>query len=335
MWTGKFGGRYRLITTFALIAAVLQIGLSAGPALAGTIKVGVLKFGTVNWELDVIKTHGLDKAEGFQLEILPLAGKGATNVALQAGEADMIVTDWIWVARQRAEGQAYTYVPYSNALGALIVPADSPIQSLADLKGKRVGIAGGPLDKSWLLLRGLASSKFGFDADQAVEKVFGAPPLLNEQILQGRLDAVLNFWHYAARLEAAGLRRVVGVEDIVHDLGIKSRVPLIGYVFDEAWAQEHREDVQAFVRASRRAKAIMAESDAEWDRLRPLMKAKDEATFRALRDGFLAGTPESWGQAERVDAARLFEILRDLGGEKLVGKATGVDEGTFWQPVSY
>jgi NitT/TauT family transport system substrate-binding protein len=315
----------------ALIGALAR----AEPALAGTIKVGVLKFGTVNWELDVVKTHGLDEAEGVDLEVRPLAGKGATTIALQAGDVDMIVTDWIWVARQRAEGQAYTFVPYSTALGALIVPADSPIRGLADLKGKRLGIAGGPLDKSWLLLRGLTSDRFGFDPEETVDRVFGAPPLLGEQILQGRLDAVLNYWHYVARLEAAGLRRVLGVEDIVRELGIDSKVPLIGYVFDEGWAQAHRDDVMGFVRATRKARAILAESDAEWDRLRPLMKAEEEATFQALRKGFRAGIPTRWGPAERADAARLYAILSRLGGPKLVGKATGLDGGAFWQPVAY
>lgn len=307
----------------------------AAPALAGTIKVGVLRFGTVNWELDVVKANGLDKQEGIDLEIRPLASKGATSIALQAGDVDMIVTDWIWVVRQRAEGQPYTFVPYSTSLGALIVPADSPIKTLGDLKGKRLGIAGGPLDKSWLLLRALTAQRLGFDADDAVEKVFGAPPLVSEEIRQGRLDAVLNFWHYAARLEAAGLRRVVGVEDIVRDLGIGAKVPLIGYVFDEAWAETHRDDVLGFVRATRKAREIMAESDAEWDRLRPLMKAKDEATFGALRDGFRAGIPRRWGPTERADAGRLFAVLSGLGGEKLVGKATGVDDGTFWRPATY
>lgn len=319
----------------ALALAILSVLTWAPSALAGTVKVGVLAFGTVNWELDVVKAHGLDKQEGFDLEIRPLAGKGATSIALQAEGVDMMVTDWIWVVRQRAEGQAYTFVPYSTGLGALVVPADSPIRSLADLKGKRLGIAGGPLDKSWLLLRALTAQKLGFDADGAVEKVFGAPPLLNEEIAQGRLDAVLNFWHYAARLEAAGMRRVIGVEDMVRELGIGAKVPLIGYVFDETWAEANRDDMLGFVRATRKARDILAASDGEWERLRPLMKAGDDATFHALRDGFRAAIPRTWGAAERADAGRLFAILNDQGGEKLVGKATGVDGGAFWPPAAY
>ena len=325
----------RAILSFALLAlAILLVAAVDRPAAAGTLKIGVLKFGTVNWELDVIKSHGLDTAEGVELEILALANKQATSIAFQAGEADMIVTDWIWVSRLRAEGEAYTFVPYSKMVGALMVPGDSPIESLDDLKGKRVGIAGGPVDKSWLLIRGLAE-RSGLDLDAQVDKIFGAPPLLNQQILTGELDAVVNFWHFNARLEAAGFRRLVEVDKIAAEFGVESEVPLIGYVFDEALAASQRDDILGFVRASRKAKEILRTSDAEWERLRPLMKAKNDATFQALRDNFRLGIPNHWGDRERADAGRIFRVLAKLGGNKLVGRSTALQDGTFWADVVY
>ena len=86
------------------------------------IRVGVLQFGTVNWELNAMKRGGLDKAEGVEVEIVPFAGEDATNVALQAGDVDVIVSDWLWVSRQRASGSDLTFVPYSSSVGAIMVP---------------------------------------------------------------------------------------------------------------------------------------------------------------------------------------------------------------------
>src|SRR5262245_37681902 len=113
----------------AIFAIGLCLGLSAlffgsAESQAGTVKIGVLKFGTVGWELDVIKQHGLDKAAGIDLSIVELANNQATVVALQAGEVDVIVTDWLWVTRQRAEGTRFTFVPYSTSVGSLVVPGD-------------------------------------------------------------------------------------------------------------------------------------------------------------------------------------------------------------------
>jgi NitT/TauT family transport system substrate-binding protein len=316
-----------------LLVALLLCGQR--PAEAGTIKIGVLKFGTVNWEIDTIKSNGLDRAEGLDLHVVDLANTAATTVALQAGEVDVIVTDWLWVSRQRAEGAPFAFVPYSTSVGALMLPPDSTVTTLADLAGKKLGIAGGPVDKSWLVIRAAAAQRHGVELDQAVEKVFAAPPLLNEEILSGRLDAVLNSWNFIAQLEAKGFKKLIGVEEATRDLGITTQVPLLGYVFDEGWAETHKEDVLALVRASRKAKDLLAHSDAEWERVRPLMKAPDDATFIALRDGFREGIPGRWGEAERADAVRLFAIMAKLGGAELVGKSTELQPGTFWDAVTY
>jgi len=298
------------------------------------VRVAVLKFGTVSWELDTVRHHGLDRAEDIDLQVVELAGTQATMVALQSADVDMAVSDWLWVSRQRAQGNPFTFIPYSTAVGSLVVPAASPIESLEQLSGKRVGIAGGPLDKNWLLFRALSLQQGRADLADRVEPVFGAPPLLNEQLLQGRLDCVINYWPYVARLEAAGMRSLLSARDAARQLGVTSDVPMVGYVFDERWASENREALQGFVRAVKRARARLAESDEEWDRLRPQMQAKDDQAFLALREGFRAGIPGRWGEAEQADAARLYDVLARLGGRTLVGDADKLSVGTFWSGTS-
>lgn len=319
------------------MAGLLALGLwgFSQQAEADPLRVGVLKFGTVAWELDVIKHHGLDRKAGFELEVVPFAGTQATKVALQAGAIDVIVSDWFWVSRQRAAGADLTFAPYSRMVGALVAAADTQIRDLADLKGKRLGIAGGPLDKSWLLFRALATERHGMNLDAEVDKVFGAPPLLSEQILSGHIDAVITYWHYTARLEAKGLRRVIDVADATQALGVGAEVPLLGYVFAADWADANRERILGFLKASRDAKAILGESDAEWLRIQPLTRAEDAATLAALRRGYRAGIPARWGVAERGEAARLFALLGALGGEKLVGPRNDLQAGTFWPAATY
>ncbi len=316
----------------------LMLAAWQGPAAAtelGTLRLGVLKFGTVNWELDVIKHNELDAKHGFNLEVQGFGNKQATAVALQGDAVDAIVTDWLWVSRQRSEGTMVTFIPYSSTVGALMVPPDSGIASLEDLAGKKIGVAGGPLDKSWLLIQALAKKRHGMDLAAAVEPAFGAPPLLNEKVQDGELQAVLTFWHFAARLEAKGFDRLVGVEEAMREFGITTQVPQLGYVFFDQFAEEHPGLIEAFAAASRDAKELLRTSDAEWERIRPLTKAKDDATFETLKRRFREGIPKSWGEAERADAAKLYAILAELGGEKLVGKSTELAPGTFWAKVTF
>ena len=318
------------------LVAFLVCGLVAiaGQSLAHAmtkVKVGVLKFGTVSWVLDVIQHNGLDKAEGIELDIMPLASSQATAVGLQGGSVDIIATDWLWVSRERSEGSDFTFSPFTTALGAIMVPANSPIKTLTDLKGKKLGVAGGPLDKSWLLLVAYALKTANLDLRTATTQEYGAPPLLSERAQQGALDAVLNFWPYAARLEAKGFKQLIGVEDVVSELGAKGEVAMVGYVFSESWAKENAESIAGFLRAAAKADELLATSNEEWDRIKPLMQVEDQATFEALRRRYREGIPERSVAENEADAKVLYQFLRELGGEKLVGPGTELAPGTFWK----
>jgi NitT/TauT family transport system substrate-binding protein len=291
--------------------------------------VGILKFGTVNWELDTIKHNGFDTANGVDVEMVYFAGEDATNVAMLAGDLDVIVSDWLWVSRQRSEGADLTLAPYSTAVGAIMVKNDAPMRALPDLVGRKIGVTGGPLDKSWLLIQGLAQRDHKIDLTRKSEIVFAAPALLSEKLLSGELDAALNFWHFCARLEANGFRRLIGADDAARALGASGPVSALGYVFHDQWANQHPDVAMAFIRASTMAKQRLAASDQEWLRLAPIMRAEGRE-LDVLRDRYRAGIPNRPLAEEENDAAKLYEVLAQLGGEKLVGAARRMAPGTFW-----
>ena len=316
-----------------LVAASLAL-LCAAPAFAeSTVRIGVLKFGTVNWEVDTIKTNGLDAANGFELQVVELAGNDATKVALQADAVDIIVSDWLFVARQRAEGLKLTFVPYSTSVGAIMVPADSPVREIPDLKGTKIGVSGGPLDKGWLMLRGYAEDRYGFDLAAETEQVFGAPPLLSEKLQQGELAATLNYWNYNAVLEAKGYRIIASGQEAAKSLGASGDISAIGYVFKEDWADANPELAMGFVKASRAAKERLAEEDAEWARLRPMMNADEDVVFQNLVTRYREGIPSRPVAEEERDTAKVYDFLAEIGGEKLVGVAKTMPEGTFWRAL--
>lgn len=321
--------RLRRFLKVAGVVSALSLLSTNTFASEPVVRVGVLKFGTVNWELKSMKHHGLDKANGFSLEIVPFAGGDATRIALMGGEVDIIVSDWLWVSRQRSEGRDFTFSPYSSSVGAIMIPGGSDLKNLGELRGKKIGVAGGPLDKSWLLLQGMAKQDFDMDLAGENEIVFGAPPLLAEKARDGELDAVLNYWHFCARLESVGFTRLVSAEDAANALGSTGPVSAIGYVFDEAWAENGL--AAAFVNASNATKEIMGTSDEEWNRLSESGAIKDNpAALQVLRDRFREGIPARAFEDEVADAAVIYGLLSDLGGKKLVGNSQTMAEGTYW-----
>lgn len=320
-----------------LFALSLVAALAAGHGVAradSTLRIGVLKFGTVSWVMDVIEHHELDETFGIDIDEVELASNQATLVALQAGRVDCVVTDWLWVSRQRAAGADWTFFPFSTALGALVAAHGVPIHRLADLRKRRLGVAGSPIDKSWVILQALAQEQH-IDLARGAQLSFGAPPLLNQELLAGHLDAVLTYWNFAAPLESRGLPAVLSMSDALRQLGFKTVIPMVGYVVSERWAREHPQALASFVRATQQADSILATSDAEWNWLGPRTGARDPAELKALRDAFRAGIPAHWGKDERRAAQALYAVFAKVGGQPLVGSSTALQPGTFLDTVSY
>lgn len=318
---------------FKILFSLILVFYFSTNAISKTneLNIGLLKFGSVNWEIDIIKSNGLDAKNNIKIKTKFFSNKNAATIALQGGAVDMIVTDWVWVSRQRSENRKYVFYPQSMALGGIIVHHDSDILNLSDLKNKKLGIAGSSIDKSWLLLRAYSKKTLNEDPKKFLKPIYAAPPLLNELIVRNELDAVLNYWHYKARLEAQGLRELISVQEILNGLGIKTKIPSFGWVFSEKFAKENPDLINNFFNASVEAKKIMLSSDTEWERIFPLTKANDRSALISLRDTYRRGIPLNFGDKEINETKKVFNILAKFGGRDLVGKNSEISPGTFWR----
>jgi len=293
------------------------------------IKVGVLAYGTVNWELDVLKHNKLDKKYGIDVEIVKLASKNAVSIALQSNSVDVIVNDWVWVNRQKSSGKNIAFYPYSKAVGALYVN-DDKIKSLEDLSEKRLGIAGGNVDKTWLLFRAYYKNKYSKDLKDIVTPVFAAPPILYKKMLDKSLNATINFWHFNAKLDSKGFKRLLGVKEILEELNISSDIPLIGWTFNKDFANNNTKAINSFLQASYETKKLLSTSPSQWNRIKPLMKVKNEEMFKALKNGYINGIVKNFSTIHIENSKKVFDILYKEGGKKLVGNSTSLNSEIFW-----
>ena len=321
--------RRRVLVAGAAVLASVGLGVPARAAGVGTLRVASLKFGSLSWVLETIRAEGIADKLGLKLEIIDVATNQAGPVALLSGDADIIVSDWPWALRQRALGEDVKFAPYSSSLGAVMVAKNSPIARLADLEGKKLGVAGGAIDKSWLLLRAYSRKTMGKDLDDAARPVFGAAPLLTEEMRSGRLDAVLNFWTYTARLAGAGYRKLIGMDEVLKALDIDPVPSLVGFIWRASTQQKKGPAIAAFLDAVTEANAILATSDSAWERIRGLVKPADDAEFAAIKAFYRAGIPPPWTAADTRSAEKLTEVLREAGAGDLMGGDTKFDPKLF------
>jgi hypothetical protein len=126
----------------------------------------------------------------------------------------------------RGNGVEVTAIyPFAKAIGGLVVPIDSTPRASPTCEGATIA-AGSLRDKSLLILRALTISQYGFDPQEDGEVVAAAPPLMQQLIASGEVDAGLPLWHFVARIEGAGQgRELMPVTDMLEELGLPSDLP--------------------------------------------------------------------------------------------------------------
>jgi NitT/TauT family transport system substrate-binding protein len=321
--------RRTFVSNSLALAAITTASPTCAQATVAPLRVAAVKFGSLNWLLDTIKAEGIDQGLGLTLEAQELSNNQAGPIALLSGGADIVVSDWTWAMRQRGLGEALKFAPYSATLGAIMVSNDSKVQKLEDLEGKRLGVAGSSIDKSWLLLQAYAMLNLKFDIANKVTIQYGAAPLLTEQLRDGKLDGVLNFWTQTVRLSSLGFRPILQVSDVIKGLKVDPIPAFVGFVWKESTEATKGPQIAAFLKAASAGNAVLAKSDAAWERLKPATKATSPQELTALRAAYTSGIPGAWTPGDEASVKKIMDLLIAAGDTELVGAKTKFDPKLF------
>lgn len=316
--------------------AALSVSMSGAQAQHGQdplkLTLGVQATGTVKWELAAMAALGIDKKHHLELDIRDVADSKAGQIALQAKEVEVILSDFVWVSLQRHQGNMVAMVPHSLTVGGLMVDPAAGIASIADLKGKTLAVSGSPVDKSYVILAADYNKLTGGDLTEDASAKFGAPPLVNELITGGQAQASLNLWNWNSRAKLAGKTELISVADMLKDLGVSETPPLLGWAFFDDTARAKKKELKAFLDASFETKAALLSDDSVWDQIRDVMNVgDDDALFTQLRDDYRAGIVTKYAASNMKAAEESFAVMAKFGGSDVVGDATEIADGTFYK----
>ena len=210
-------GRKRwLVIAAACIAALVSLGAQA--AAQEKLRVGKAvaeAFAFV--PLDVGVRQGIFKRHGLDVEITSFGGGARLQQALAADSIDIGVSAGPELALLErgapVKGVAMPFGPPVYLM--LLVRADGPVRTTADLKGRKIGVSSARSLTGWLAVE--LSRQQGFGA-RGIELV-GSPPRTSlASIKTGQIDGMVTDITFALRAEQAGEGRILlGFGDLVRD----------------------------------------------------------------------------------------------------------------------
>ncbi len=211
--------RFQLAALAGLGAAAGLAGGEAGPARAAggrTLRIGYQRYGT----LIILKHLGLLETElaktGDGVAWSEFSAGPQMLQAMGAGALDFGITGDtppIFAQAARPDGLVYVgHEPKAPFGEAIVVAKDSPIRTVADLKGRSVALNKGS-NVHWLLLAALA--KAGLQASD-IHPVYLVPAAGRSAFDTGRVDAWAIWDPYLSSVQTmSGARVLVSADGVV------------------------------------------------------------------------------------------------------------------------
>lgn len=299
-----------LFAPFAASAAedVLRIGYQKSSSILillkarGTLEQVLAPLGvSVQWSEF---SSGLPLLEGLNVGSIDLSADVAEPVPLFA----------------QAAGARLTYLVQeipSPAAQAIVVPAESPIRSVADLKGKKVAVAKAA-GVHYLLLKSLDKAGLQF---KDIDAAYLQPADGRAAFEKGAVDAWAIWEPHLAKLQGSRQVRVVA-DGSYADVGYRRF-----YLASTAYAERRPEVLKLVVEELRKT--------GEWIKQNPREAAEFHAPLVGLDTATaLAANAHRSYQVRPVDEAALVEqqrIADAFTAERLLPKKLDVRENDIWK----
>jgi len=228
---------------FAALIVVCLGSLAAAQALAQTtVRVGWCSrtISSAVAPFAIATRMGWFAKDGIKVELIPLPGSTDCIKFVATGEIEYAVASVEPLPTIRAQGvkAKIFYTAYQGFVYGIAVPRDSAINSMADLKGKSIGVTS-MASAGVIVARALAANA-GLNPDRDIRIVVAGEGAQTAALLRGRqVEALSQFDTQYAIVENAGLKlRVLPNKEI-------ERFPSNGFIALEETVRTKRKQVVA------------------------------------------------------------------------------------------
>jgi NitT/TauT family transport system substrate-binding protein len=234
----------------SLLAATLIALALASPAVAQTtLNMAVVSRTVFYLPAWLAEKRGFFKAEGLDVKMKVYDSSDPIFVDLRKGDQQIAVASIESVIADAYKGGKLKIVAGSAKRPPHYIIAQPEIKTLADLKGKTIGVVSMHEGTTFFIADIAKAGGFAL-ADVKVEAVGGSPTrwrLLREK----KIDAGLQPYPLSYEAEAAGFSNLGPVAKLVPDYQFTS------VMVDETWARANRAALVGFLRALRKGTEYM------------------------------------------------------------------------------
>lgn len=280
------------------------------------IKIGAVHPGTAGSVIDPItEKFGLDVKHGLELNRDGGGGVGTGQENLLTGLLDTFAFGPLGATDATLAGHDVVIVgPQLWNHGRWLVPADSDIDSVEQLRGKRVGVQPASSDTYKAAALALAVNGIDFEGEY---QLFPGQPLAGLALYErGDLDAIIAIEPNATRLVAQGSRQIATVSELWQKgTGDSNPLFLNGAAFNRPWLEQNRETAAGFVALRTEANALIAGDPALLSRHYKAFGIPDheEAAIALLPERLREIYPTTWDTGVFTNMDRQIEVAIDIG----------------------
>lgn len=249
-----FVGRVGLAA--ALLVVVLAWQDQAGAQERGILRIAYLRLG---WSAtEIIQQEKLLEKRGWKVEWTVVDPISALINSFAAGHVDVIDMSTVLAGRMWEQGQRVVIFGVTTGPTTfVVVPADSPVREMRDLKGRKLGAI--PGSSAFQEINAYARRLFDLDLTKDVGLVTAmTPPDLAMLLRKGDVDAGI-VWHPTSdALLFGGKFRVLADQDgLWRQSTGRSTTPVqVLYLTRPEFARTHPQALQAINDAQREAVAV-------------------------------------------------------------------------------
>jgi NitT/TauT family transport system substrate-binding protein len=306
-----------------VLCASLLVGSDARGAegQAVTIRFGHVQ-STTTFPLSLGLERGIFKRRGLTVVPKPYADFGALYIGHRAGEIDMGSGGMASIVELHARGVPLKVIWGSSRMNNdILVRADSKIKDPGELKGRRIGVLGGPTSTSANMLMGVLQAYYGFDPRKDGKVQYGASALLASLLQRGEVEAFMSNDPITAIELAKGHVKSIGEIGKIHASHGGHHPTVGGISVSDQLAAEHPNAVSAFLVAWMEAVTILKKDRKVWEELsRSVLGMKDDKIVAMLWERLPDLWPEKWDENDVKGEIRAMEFIARYAGTGFLEK---------------